>query len=191
MSETRVKWAGGARLLNDGATRLGNLYLMDGALWFVEGGKVRPQKLGGAGNLLAMAGVVSVIPLSIEGYARMWTSAKGWAPLLAQLASGLAVVALIVMAVKVALGAKQKAEDELKRLCDDSDLPEADVIAHMTDALPGSFSLPLTDIVTLERLGEHELLVIDKVDERYELRAVPDRKSFVEALEREGRAVAG
>ena len=183
----RLRWQGGASLRHDGTRRLGNLYLMDEAIWFIEAGRPPDDRFGGAGPMLGVAVMVAIIPLAIEGSARaLVADGAGWAPRLAQIATALAAAGLTVMALVVAARSRSRARQDLARLGDSEESMQPEVIEQMCHAIAGSFRLPLSDIELLERVGERDLRIVTRLDDRHLLRVMPDRERFLELLAEAG-----
>lgn len=183
----RLRWQGGASLRHDGGRRLGNLYVMDECIWFIEAGRPPDDRFGGAGPMLGVALMAAIIPVAIEGSSRALSSdGFGWAPRLAQIAATLAAIALVVMSVVVAARSRERSKRDLRRMGESEESLEPEMVRTMCDAIAGSFRLPITDIELLERVGDADLRVRTRLDEVYLLRVVPDPVRFLELLDEAG-----
>ncbi len=160
---------------------------MDGAVWFIEAGRAPTDRLGGAGPLLGVAGLVGVIPLAIEGSTRaLIVDGFGWAPRLAQIATAIAAIALVVMSVVVASRSRERQRRDLARLGETEEAVDPTVVEKMHDAIAGSFRLPLGDIELLELVADEEVRIRTRLDDVYVIRVVPERRRFLELLEAAG-----
>ena len=178
-----LRWQGGVSMRHDGVRRLGNLYVTRDAILFIEAGRPPDDRFGGAGAILGVAAMVAIIPLAIEGSSRaIMIDGMGWAPRLAQIASALAAIAMAALAVLVASRSRGRAKEDLLRLVGSDEDLEPEVLERMVHAIAGSFRLPVGDIEQLEKVGERELLIVTRLDERYLMTVVPDRKVFLERL---------
>lgn len=178
-----LRWHGGASLLQDGTTKLGGLYVMDDAVWFIEAGRAREGRFGGAGALLMAAGLLGAVPLAIEAYSRaLLSGARGWAALVGEIVGGTVAVGLALLSAVVAVRSRDRAEADLARLGGADDVPEPQVVERMCEVLAGSFRLPIGDVVRWERVGERDLRITDRLDNVWLARVVPDREGFLAAV---------
>jgi hypothetical protein len=186
-SSGSLRWQGGVSMRHDGVRRLGNLYLTEDAVLFIEAGRPPDDRLGGAGALLGIAVMTAIIAMAIEGSSRaIMIDGMTWAPRLAQIAAVLATVAMTVLAVVVASRSRGRARQDLLRLGGSEEDLELTVIEQMVHAIAGSFRLPVADIEQLELVGERELLIVTRLDERYLMMVVPERTRFLERLAEAG-----
>jgi hypothetical protein len=91
-----------------------------------------------------------------------------------------------VLAVVVASRSRGRARQDLLRLGGSEEDLELTVIEQMVHAIAGSFRLPVADIEQLELVGERELLIVTRLDERYLMMVVPERTRFLERLAEAG-----
>lgn len=175
----KLLWQGACELVEESATRVGTLYLLEGALVFLEGGRLPRGGLTGGKVLLVLAGILGFL-FAITGPAA-GAEPSGEA-VLARILVGLLCAAALSLSLKTAL--QKRADDErlLETLAEPVALPSPAALFDLLETIPGSFQLDLADLRQVEAEGERDLALRSRLDDVYRMRVRPDRDGLLGAL---------
>ncbi len=184
--DSGVRWQGGGELRTPEATRVGNLFVTQRSLFFIEAGRAHIGRFRGAITLAALAGLLLLIPIWLFIYSLTWEPMGSLGLKIGATVCGLLVGAGAVANYRSVLA---QYESDLQSLGEPSDAPDVEMLDTLSVTMGGSEMIPLTDIDSLTPDGAL-LHVETRLGERFTLRVVPSPASFVEAIKAGGGARA-
>ena len=173
-----VRWQGGAELKTPEAVRVGNLFVTERSLFFIEAGRAHIGRFRGAITLASIAALFALIPFSLFVYGLTWEPAGS---LELKLTGAVLAVLVGILAVLNYRSVLAQYEADLETLGEPSDAPPVDLLDTLSFTMGGSEQILLTDIDRLTPTGPL-LLVETRLGGRFHLRIVPSTKEFIEAV---------
>ena len=172
-------WQGACELVEDGAVRVGTLYLLDDALVFLEGGRLPRGGVSGAKVLLALGGIFGFL-FAVTGPAADVVPSRE--AVFARIVVGVLCAAALSLSLKAALNKREEDERLLETLAEPVALPSPAALYALLDSAPGSFKLSLSDLRQVEGSAERDVTLRSRLDDIYRMRVRPDRDGLVAAM---------
>lgn len=182
-----VRWHGGAEFRTPEATRVGNLFVTERRMFFIEAGRAHIGRFRGAITLAAIAGGLLLVPISLFIYGVTWEPAGSLA---LKLGCAIAAVFVGIGAVLNYRSVLAQYEADLQALGEPSEAPEVALLDDLSVTMGGSEQFPLTDLEQIRADGAL-LHVETRLGEKFTLRVVPSPKDFVDAVRAGGGAKSG
>jgi|GEM_PF-6531215 len=181
MSE--VQWQGGCELKDEVGTRIGNLYVTETDIFFIEAGRGGLTQYRPALALLALAGALLGIPVAAEIYAWTWNGgARMGLVVVIEVLAAVGAVGCVALAARVAATLKQVYEDGLRALsATDSAPPRVSMLEAASETVSGSLRLPMNDVDEVRR-AEGRVHLETRLGEKWDLLILPNPDSFMAAV---------